>query len=72
VTREYVFDGLGNVVNWDKAKLHRRNGEWILDAHDDRLERMRIVEGKLHVDHYLPASTFPAKAPITAVGVRKQ
>jgi hypothetical protein len=72
VTREYVFDGLGNVVNWDKAKLHRRNGEWIFDAHDDRLERMRIVEGKLHVDHYLPASTYPGKAPITAVGVKKQ
>jgi hypothetical protein len=72
VTREYVFDGLGNVVNWDKAKLHRRNGEWIFDAHDDRLERMRIVEGKLHVDHYLPASTYPGKATITAVGVRKQ
>jgi len=66
--RNYQFDGRGNVFFVElqqTGRLARRGDDLLLDFGDGKLERLRIVDGAVLVDHYDPASRYPDSPTLT-------
>src|SRR5207244_3245077 len=75
-TREYLIDADGNVTQPDeddrRAKLRWRGADLLLDFGDGKLERLKLTGGRLRVEHFNPAGTYPRGRPDTVgTGVRK-
>ena len=67
--RRYVIDASGNVA-WgtQRGKLAGRGPAWLLDFGDDKLERLRFSPGRLALERYDPAASFPKKPAQLALG----
>jgi len=66
--------GANDTVIFPAERRHgqlRRGKNVLLQFGDGRLERWRLVNGRLLVQHWNPASSYPARPPkVTGVGVR--
>jgi hypothetical protein len=76
--RGYKIDNTGGVSYAGenmKGRIARRDGTLMLQFQgDDRLERLTLgADGRLFVEHWNPASDYPAKGPnCTGVGVKSK
>jgi hypothetical protein len=60
--RHYVFDGKGFASFIEErriGRLHMKGNDVVLEFDDGKLERLRLMDGMLLVDHYDPASRYP-------------
>jgi hypothetical protein len=72
--RHYILDARGNVTFSEadqRATLTRINGQLLLAFGDGKLERVKLVDGKLQVEHFNPPSDYPNKPNTTGVGTRQ-
>jgi serine/threonine-protein kinase len=76
--RIYLIDSGGRVFFGEgglhEGQLRSKGDEILLDFPRDtlRLERLRIVDGELLIDHFNPASGYPDRPLCTGVGKRQQ
>jgi len=66
--RLYVIGPKGSAVGVDdtavlEGRMRRSGTDVLLDMRDNKLERLKIQEGVLRVEHFDPASNYPAAAP---------
>jgi hypothetical protein len=73
-TREYVIDASGGVT----FTQEKRGGSLMLGPNRDlilwmgQMERIRLQNGRLQVDHYNPWSNYPfGRVSTTGVGIKK-
>lgn len=75
VVRTYLIDASGNVVfleHRQRGRLLKLGDDVLLDLGDKKLERLRLTDGTLQVEHFNPASTYPYGAVTTAVGTKME
>jgi hypothetical protein len=48
----------------------RKGTDVLLNGHDNEIERLSLGNGKLNVEIFTPASTYPQKASVTGYGER--
>lgn len=71
--RTYVIDAKGIVASYPtgrprgQGRLTLFGNDVLLNLGDGKLERLRVVDGTLRVEHFNPASSFPQR--ITSIGV---
>jgi hypothetical protein len=74
--RHYEFGPDGDVLSLDDQRrcvlvLAKKEGFALLDfGGDGKLERIRVVGGRLRIEHFHPATDYPNKAVTTGVGVK--
>jgi hypothetical protein len=72
LVRVYVLGpkGTGMIVSEDRideGTLIRKEDHILLDCNDNKLDRIKLIAGKLRIDSFDPASTYPSASP-AAVG----
>jgi hypothetical protein len=68
-------DGSAHVVEPHRnspGKATVKGGAVVIVSDDDRAERWRRVEGRMVVEHWCPASAFPAGTPVRGVAERER
>ncbi|MEQ8785367.1 MAG: hypothetical protein RIC55_03675 [Pirellulaceae bacterium] len=61
--RRYIIDAEGNVTHGERTtKLNATKDGVLLDFGDDKLERLRLIDSQMVVEHFNPTSSFPAQA----------
>jgi hypothetical protein len=73
--RVYSIASAGKVVGVNQTdflegSLSEKDGHVLLDFGDDKLERLKISNGRLFVEHFNPARNYPATLNTEAVGDR--
>jgi hypothetical protein len=71
--RVYIIDHKGSVAYPSenlKGQLATKKNEVLLDFADNKIERVNLVDGKLMIEHFAPASNYPTKKPDTATAIR--
>lgn len=67
VGRRYVIDKEGIAAYGDRrGRLSIKDGNTVLDFGDGKLERLLLVSGRLRIEHFNPASSYPSNPTATA------
>jgi serine/threonine protein kinase len=71
------WDAKGKIFNTHdmkrSGKIRKENNDFLVSIGDGELERLRLKDGKLLVDHYNPASRYPGQNPnMVAATLRKR
>lgn len=70
-TRTYTIASDGSTFYHEanrQGKLFAKDGDVLLDFRDGRLERFELIDSKLRIEHFNPATRYPDGRPILGVG----
>ncbi|MCI0359640.1 MAG: hypothetical protein L0211_14280 [Planctomycetaceae bacterium] len=73
--RRYTIEEEGSVVFVEEQRrgtLAKRDRDVVLDFGDGKLERLGLVNETLLIEHFNPATSYPAGEPLRARGVKEE
>ena len=71
--RHYTFDAVGHVLFAEekrRGKMYRSGDEILLDFQDGKLERVKLSDNEIQIDHFSPKSSYPKNVLTTGIGSR--